>query len=154
MYSTIKLIYGNCVLGRRSIDLRTGAWTTTWAELLWTSFSESLWWQPSATSLHCTVNWRGWMKCPTQWASILRFWSMCLAIVWPIQTIFKPIITHVSSTTIQLNVLNSSCNSLHSGNRCCMLQWTNSVKLRNIPTQRSNQATGCWMNRYFSGNWS
>jgi len=56
----------------------------------------------------------------------------------------------ISFPTILLNPLSSSCNSLRSENICCMLQQRNSMMIRNITTQKWNQATGAGMNRYIS----
>jgi len=146
----MKSIYGHRFLVRSSIDYRTGASSTTWAEELSTSFSGTLRWQPSATSLLRTLYSKGWTQCSTQWASSLRNPAKCVTIVWPIQTTFAMMITHVSFTAILLNALSSSCNSLRSGNICRMHWRRNSMMLRNVSTQRWNQATGGGMNRYVS----
>jgi len=55
------------------------------------------------------------MKCPTWRAWTLGNRAKCVTSVWPIQTSFVTMITPVSFTSIQLNALTSSCNSLHSG---------------------------------------
>jgi len=77
-------------------------------------------------------------------------WWKCVTIVWMIQTTCVMKITHISFTPILLNALSSSCNSLCSGNICCMLQQRNSMMLRNISTQGWNKAIGGGMNRYIS----
>jgi len=136
MSSTMKSIYGHRFLARRSIDLRTGASSTSSAQLLSTSFSGTLQWQPSVTSLRPTLYSNGWTKCPTLWPSTLGNPAKCVTIVWPIQTTFATMITHVSFTAILLNALSSSCNSLRSGNICRMHQQRNSMMLRNISAQR------------------
>jgi len=85
-----------------------------------------------------------------RWASTLWNPAKCVTIVWLIQTTFTTMITHVSFTAILLTALTSSCNSLRSGNICRMLQQRNSMRLRNLSSQRWNQATGGGMNRYVS----
>jgi len=74
--------------------------------------------------------------------------AKCVTIVWPIETTFVMMITHISSSAILLNALNSSFHSLRSGNICRMLQQRNSMMLRKVSTQRWNQATVGEMNRY------
>jgi len=138
----MKLIYGDHVLARRCINWRTAASSTTWAELLSTSFSGTLRWQPSATWLRPTLYWKGWMKRPTRWASTVGNQANCIRIVWPIQTTFATMITNISFSAILLNALCFSCNRLRLGNICCILQQRSLLMLRNISTQRWNQATG------------
>jgi len=148
--STMKLSYHHHVVSRRSIDSRSRASITTRSEPLSTSLSGTLRWQPSATSLRPTLYSNGWMKCPMWWASTLGTLAKCVTIGWSIKTTFATRITHVSSTTILLNALSSSCNSLRSGNICRMLQQRDSMMVRNGSTQKWNQVTGGGMNRYLS----
>jgi len=137
----MKLIHSHHDLARRRINECTGASSTVWAELQSIGISGTLQWQPSATSLHSTLHSKGWMKCPTQWASTHGNPAKFATIFWPIQTTFAIMITYVSFTTILLNALSSICNSLHSGNICHMVLQRNSTMLRNISTQRWNKGT-------------
>jgi len=150
MSLTMTLIYHHRFLAGSSVDWRTGASSTTWAELQSTSFSGTVRWQPLATSLLLTINSKAWTYCPTQWATTLANLAKCVTIVWPIQTTFATMITHVSSTAILLRALSSSFNSLWSGKICHMLQQWKSMMLRNISTQRWNESTCGRMNRYGS----
>jgi len=120
------------------------------ARLKQSCYERTIQWQPSATSLCPTLDSKGWMKFSTCWALTLGNRAKCDTNVWPTQTTFPTIITHVSFTSILWNALSSSCNSLHSGNICCMLQQRNSMMLRNASTQRWNQVTGGGMNRNVS----
>jgi len=101
----MRYIYVHCVPTWKSIDWCTGVPGTIWVELLSTSFSETLWWKPSTTSLCARLYSKGWMKCPIQRALTNGIQAMCVTIVWPIQTTFPKIITHVSFTTILLNCI-------------------------------------------------
>jgi len=148
--STMKLISGHCCVARRSIDLRTGVFSTSWAELISACFPGTPRWQLSATSLRATPGSKGWMTCPTRWASNLGNPAKWVTIVWLIQTTFATMISHVSFTAILLNALSCWCISLHLGNICRMIQQRNSMMLRNVSTDRCNQATGGGMNGYIS----
>jgi hypothetical protein len=77
---------------------------------------------------------KGWTKCPMQCVWTLRHPAKCVTTAWKIQATFATIIIHVSFSPILLNALSSSCNSLHEGNKCCMLQQRNSMMLRNVCT--------------------
>jgi len=147
---TMKLIYGHRFLARWSCDSRTGVSSTTWAELLSTIFSGTLQCQLSPTSLHPTLYLKAWTKCPTWWAWTLANPEESNTMVWPIQTSFATMNTHICSTAILLNEVSFSCNSLGAGIICRMLQQRNSMMLRNLSTQRWNQVTGGAMNRYIS----
>jgi len=70
------------------------------------SFSETLWWQPSATSPCPTRSSKLSMQCCMQWASTVGNWAKCVTIVQPTQTIFLTKITHVCFTAILLNPLS------------------------------------------------
>jgi hypothetical protein len=146
--STLKCICGHRFLGRRSIEYCTGASSTAWVEVLPMSFSGTLWWQLSASSLCPTLYSTGCTKCPTRWASTLENVAMYVGIVGPIQTTFAIMITHVSFTPIRLNAFSWSCNTLRSGNICRMLQQRNWLMLRIVSTRRWKQVTGGAMNRY------
>jgi len=146
----MKLIHRHYCLVRRSIDQPTGAWSITWAELLYTSCSGTLRWRLSPTSLHPTWESWGWTKCPARWALTVGNLAKCVIFISPIQTTLATIITHVSFTTYLLNALFTSCNSLCWGNICRMLQERISMMLKNISTQRCNQATGGGMTKYVS----
>jgi len=148
--SMMKSIYGYSFLTRRRIYQCTGASSATSAELLWTSFSGTLQWQLSETLLRPTLHSKGSTRYPMRWASTLGYQAKCVIAIWPIQTTFAMMITHVSFTTIVLNPLSSSYNNLRSGEVCCMVQQINSLKLRNVSNQRWNEATSGGMNRYVS----
>jgi len=79
------------------------------------------------------------MKCPMWWASTPGYPGLCTTISWQIQTIVAMMIILVLCNTILLNVLSSSCNSLHSGNICCMLQNKNEMIVRTVSTLRIKQ---------------
>jgi len=128
--------YGKYFLPRRGIDSPTGASSTTRAKLYSTSFSRSLHWQPSETSIHPTVYSKGSTTCPTRWASSFGYRPKCDRITWPIQPTFAMMSTHISLTAILLNALTSSCSRLHLGNICHMLPQRNSMMLRNISSHR------------------
>jgi len=117
------------------------------AELLSMSFSGILRSQQSATSLWPTLYSKRWTKCPTRLVSTLGHLAKCVTIFRPIPSTFTMMIWEVSFTPIQSNALSSSCNSLHPGKICDMLQQRNSILLRNVSTQRWKQATGGWMSR-------
>jgi len=53
---------------QEKVDLRTGASSTTWGELLSTSCSGTLWCQLSATSLSAAQYSKVWTKCALRWA--------------------------------------------------------------------------------------
>jgi len=145
-----KYIYGKQCLVRRSIGYHTGVSSTSWAELLTTCFSGTLWCQLSVISPCPTRYIGGWTKCPVHWSSSRGNQAECVIIVRPIHTSFAMMFTLVYSTTILLNALSSSCNNMGSGNICCILPQQNSIKLRNISTQRRIEVAWSGMNRYVS----
>jgi len=112
------------------------------------STSATLPWQPSATSLHPTLYSKSWSKCPMRWALTIENQANCVTIIQPIQTIFAAKIAHCFFSAILFIALSSSCNNLRSGNICHLLQYRNSMMLRNISTQSWIQPTGGGMNGY------
>jgi len=92
----------------------------------------------------------GSMKHPTWWALTVVNLPNCLTMVWLNQPTIMQMIPNISVTTISLNAFSSSCNSHCSGNICLMHQQRNSIMLRNVSTQRWNQASGGGMKTYVS----
>jgi len=148
--STVKLIYGQHIVARRSIDQRTGVSSSTRAALLLPGISGTLRRQPSATSLCLTLYSEDWTRCPARWALTLGNPAKCVRIIWPIQTTFATMITYIAFTAILLNALSAPCNSLRSGNMCHMLPRRNSMMLRNVSTQGWNQSTSSGLNMFVS----
>jgi len=148
--STMKLLNCHRYFVSRCLKYCGGESSTTQPDVLSTSFSGTLRWQPSQISLRSTFYRNSCRKYPTPWASTMGHRAMCVTIIWRIQTTFRMMIKQVSLTANELNGICSLGDSLRSANIRCILQQRNSTILRNISTEKCNFMIGGDMNRYNS----